>query len=286
MYRITKHKHITIMHERLFVVADMLVKYYDTPEYDSTVFVLNYGFTAEFVKNMKRTYSRVIYYNLEHLSVESYDAQSNNWRPFLMSALPAYDEIWDFLIENYKYYPREIKSKYRFMPLRYIDLADGKPEKTIDLFFVGVLDTPIRKEMAARMSCMSLYQDRDKQTSTVIVSGLYASDCKKLMRQSKFNLDYPHYRLFGNTQNTVRIHESICSNIQVISYTDTDRVIDYYPNLINIINPVDGFDKNRTLEIIDSYDESKNESIAKAYSDMTSSDEAYQAYRQRFLRYM
>jgi len=280
MYRIIKHKYVSVIHEELHVIDDIIAKYYDTPEYSNTVFILNYYFNRADLCQLKSGCSRIIYYNLEHLSAESYFPQSNIWRAHFVESLDLYYEIWDFLIENRRYYPDTMKPKWKFMPLRYVDLSGDMPEKTYDLFFAGVIDTPVRKEMAARMS----YVYRDKKASNIIVNGLYAEKCRKLMRMAKFSLDFPHYRLFGNTQNAVRIHESICSNVQVISYTDTDRVINYFPTLINIINPVNGFDQDRTLEIVDNYSTSVN--VAKIYSDLTSTDKEYEAYRKRFLDYL
>lgn len=280
MYRIIKHKYITVIHEELRVIDEMVAKYYDIPKYENTLFILNYCFSKDDLRKLRNMCSRIIYYNLEHLSVESYFPQSNTWRDYFVKSLDSYDEIWDFLVENKKYYPNSIKSKWTFMPLRYVDLSGETPEKLYDLFFVGVIDTPVRKEMAARMS----YVYKEKKASNIIVNGLYAEECRKLMRMAKFSLDFPHYRLFGNTQNAVRIHESICNNVQVISYTDTDRVINYFPTLINIINPVNGFDQDRTLEIVNNYSTSVN--ISKIYSGLTSTEKEYEAYRKRFLDYM
>lgn len=274
--KIEKGKHITCIFENLSNIKNMMFKYYDKKENDNVFFVINYALTKESLNELRTKYNKIIYYNLEHLTAASYMKQSNIWREYFIDTLYCYDEIWDFLIENYNTYPDDLKDKYVFMPMRYVKTNHTRDEKIIDVFFAGVTDTPVRQKLASDIN----YIYQDNQISSVTCSGLFGENCDKMMQMSKFILDYPHYRLFGNTQNCVRIHDALCNNIQVISYTDTKRVINYFGDLIHIINPNKGFRQQETYDIVSKY---KDVNVEEKYRELTEKENDYIKYRQKLI---
>ena len=277
-FKINNGKHITCLFENLPNVAKMVFRYYDKPEYDRCIFVLNYALDRASISALRKDhgYSRVIFYNLEHLTAAKYFAQSNTWREYLIGTLYGYDEIWDFLIENYEMYPDDLRDRYRFMPMRYAGDPVTDCEKLFDIFFAGVIDTRVRHDFASKAN----YLYMDNQLSVVIASGLWGAECDDLMRRARYVLDYPHYRLTGNTQNCVRIHDALCNNVPVISYTDTSRVINYFGGIISVINSVDGFSQEKTYNIVRSQPVNN---VAELYKDLTGSDADYEKYRSALL---
>lgn len=276
MYKVKKYEHITIIVEHLNFIEKMIVKHYDTEEYDNTLFLLNYIFTEEDMLELKKYYPKIIFYNLEHYSAHAYNAQSNAWRDILLPGLSVCAEIWDFLIDNKKYYPENLIDKYRFMPLRYVESDYHKTEKYIDLLFFGISDTNIRKKF---VQDLTEWFD-GKNYNTVIVNNMFGENLSKMIQSSKFMCDFPHYKLYGNTQNCARIFEALCNNVQVISYTDTNRVVNYFPGLIEIINPENGFDNEKTESIILNY---KDRNISEEYKSLTYSNDAFLKYKMSLL---
>ncbi len=277
-FNIRDGKHVSCLYENLPNIRDMIFTYWDKPEYKGTMFVLNYALSVESLYNLRHSYGfkRIIFYNLEHLTAAKYNEISNKWREYLIETYYEYDEIWDFLIENYNMYPNDLKSKYKFFPMRYVKYEYKKTEKIVDLFFAGVIDTNVRHEFIHTIS--QTY--KDNQIGTIIAECLWGDKCYKFMEMSKFILDYPHYRLFGNTQNCVRIHDALCNNTQVITYTDTERSINYFGDMVNVISPIKGFDYERTFDIVKKY---KNVDIAEKYRNLTEKDDCYERYRKEIM---
>lgn len=272
MYTVHKHKYITTVQGHLDFIEKMVVEHYDNENYGNVLFLLNHIFLKEDILEFKKQYSKIIFYNLEHFSAQTYLAKSNQWRELLFLNLEACDEFWDFLIENKRYYTNNLIDRYKFMPLRYTDTKNVKNEKTIDVLFNGTADTNVRKTFI----CSLLNNYEDRKFNSVIVNAMFGDSLSKMLQKTKFVCDFPHYKLYGNTQNCARIFEALCHNIQVISYTDTNRVVNYFPGLIEIINPENGFDADKTQEIVLNY---KERNVAEEYKNLTYSDSAYETYK-------
>lgn len=258
----------------------MLLEHYDREEYADVFFViwprweneiqgLSYSYFGRVkllnIKELKKKYRRVIFYDLEHTCFIRMPWTRADW-------LVDVDEIWTPWLENsFLSYRLGLAAlhKLHFVPLRACSYLmnqhiDTKQNPKFDWCFFG---TPFyyRKQVARAL--------RRADLSGICCSKRNQFNAKNLLANTRVTLNLPQFASPRNTQNVVRIFELLCLGKTVVSEQTS---FNYFQGLITeVTEPL----YNMAEAIINT--EIKDNS--KIYFDITYSDEAYNKYRNQCL---
>lgn len=287
-----KGEHVTVIyHDILRSMAYSIIEYYDVPEFDNSIIIVNLIIFDDIWNVLEfDKYRRKIFYNAEHFEIQNINPQTKWWDveviyPYLHKHNM---EIWDFLIENYDYYPDDLKEKFIFVPIRYSHYFDEYREKIqkarengvrYDLFFSGVHDTPLRFDVINQI------QTRYQSTmgiKFITATGYDNFNSWDLQAMCKFTLDYPHYTLTDQAQNTVRINDMLCAGNCVIGYINPS-FLNYFDE---IIYPAQGW---TTDDLVDSLHEiirnkQPNYDGYIKYQQLTENETNYNEYRRNLVQ--
>lgn len=214
----------------------------------------------------------LIIYNWEHFYPMNRGV--NWWIQDYQKSMDVVDEIWDFNIENYKYF-QEIGhgDKFRFIPPRYTTWFEQfrmNLNKDFDIFFTGVFNSDLRKKA---IECLTY--DIDITANTIPFKLCNTNNISlryKEMQTSKYTIDLPHFDT-PQTINGLRIFESICLNIPVIVFDKYDLGSKKYFDDIIVISEF----RNEVLRIICM--NIPDSGVADRFKELTYTDEAYERYR-------
>ena len=236
-----KGKYITIVyHDILKSMAYSIIEHYDTIDFNNTLIIVNeivFDDAWEYLNF--DSFGRKILYNVEHFETQLINDQTKYWdNNVIYPHIRKHNlEIWDFLIENYDFYPDDLKEKFVFVPLRfshcfddYRDLIQNARKKNMryDLFFSGVHDTPLRLDVIKSL------QTGGNTTSNIkfITSTGYDNfNSWDLQAMCKFALDYPHFSLTMQAQTPTRINDMICAGNCVIGFINP-KFLNYFEGII------------------------------------------------------
>ena len=201
---------ITVIYTKMDeTVAKMVLHYYDTPQFNGTLFAVNCLVNGDDVDIDYRTqypgYKNYIYYQLNNLY---------NYPEYVaIEHMNQFDEIWDCSINNIERYPEEAKNKGVFMPLRYIEVQKIEPidEYRYELCFIGVI-TPSIAEMLSRLS---KYWTND-YCKIKLLNGYPYSELTEEIKDCKYVIDIPRNSNCGFILNHTYIFEALCSGKNVI----------------------------------------------------------------------
>jgi len=240
---------IIVIYTKMYeTVARMVLKYYDTEQFEKTAFVINVLVDENSNDIDYRTtfpnWNKYIYYQLNNLFLYSEDVAEEHMNQF--------DEIWECTQAHNKYYPQDVISKVVFMPLRYINLPkiEPKEEYKYDLCFIDTI-TPFRGETISRLT---KYWTND-YCKVKTINGYPYTEMADDISDCKYILDIPRRIDSGIIVNHVRIFESICSgkNIIIENGWGYDNIYTYlvktYGNITEVLNIIkeDPIDNSETF---------------------------------------
>lgn len=282
-----KGEHITVVfHDILRSMAYSIIEHHDTPEFDNSIVIINEIIFDDTWKALELDkYRRKILYNVEHFETQVFNPQTKWWdEEIVYPHLRKHNmEVWDFLIENYDYYPDDLKDRFVFVPLRYSHCFDECRDKIqkarengvrYDLFFSGTHDEQLRLDVLKYLQtgCQSTMNIK-----FITSTGYDNFNSWDLQAMCKFVLDYPHYSLVDQAQTPTRINDMICAGNCVIGYINPS-FLNYFEG---IIYPAYGWTPenftNSVKEII--REEQPNYDGYLKYQQLTENETNYNNYR-------
>lgn len=291
---VLKGDHITIVyHDILNSIAHFVMEYYDTPKNDNAMVLVNTLPSEAMLQKLELIDCPFkIFYNLEqYVMGDVNEGTKNYFENVLFEYMRKYEfnEIWDFLMEDYPYIPEDLIGKFRFVPPRYSHYFDdvrasiqarreAVPPR-YDLFFSGLHNTDTRVWTLANIQT-------DKYTTQgikfITSSGYNNMNNYDLQAMCKFVLDYPHYSLTDQTQTTTRVYDMVMCGNCVIGHVNP-KFINYFES---IIIPVQG--DNQTVFANNIKDVCHNDTPYyngyEIYKEYTEGDDAYDAFRKKFIQ--
>lgn len=285
-------------------VCRMILEHYDNPDYENTLFIVgsvNYLRQCDCVyvpsknsyidyPNLHDTYSRVIYYNLEH-TFHLYKFESGslyNQNIDVLNYLDYVDEIWTPWLETLACSSHSSRiDKLRWVPLRhtsyYEHLDYSSTEYQFDLLFLGSL-TPERCDDLRKLALNTNFRSATGYTITVnslhvlTLSGYRLIDIPQVVHLSKFLLDLRRGDLNAFEQNVVRIYDGLVLNKPTIClYID---IFSYFPNITIELDPDNTGNLCTLQEFINA---SHADDVRDAFKYMTYTQQAYDKYKQTIL---
>ena len=291
---VLKGNHITIIyHDILNSIAHFVMEHYDKPEHDNALVLVNTLPSDIMLQELKLNECPIkIFYNLEQYVMGKVNEGTKSYfENVLFEYMRAhnFDEIWDFLMEDYEFMPNDLIKKFRFVPPRYSHYFDTVRETIkarreainprYDLFFSGLHDTDTRLWTLANIQSNKYTTQGIKFITS---SGYNNVNNYDLQAMCKFALDYPHYSLTDQTQTTTRVYDMVmCGNCVIGHYNP--KFINYFEG---IIIPVQGDNQtvfaNNVKDVCHSDKPYYNGH--EIYKEYTYTDEAYDAFRKKFIQ--
>ena len=257
---------VSVVYNRMYeVVARMIIQHYDTAEFDGCLFVVKTLLDGDNnIIDFRKDYpaKKYIYYQIDHLGIHPEYISYEHMNQF--------DEIWDFGVENLKYYPDDMKQKVSFMPMRYVEIPKIEPRETYkyDIGFVGTL-TPLRQETICKLTKYWTNQC----CSVKIMQGVPYSELYDDLAECKHIIDIQRDYTALWVQNQVRIMEALCSGKSVICDL-TNNQFNYFSWIV--------YGYHNEYEILDLVkNDAKDNSLI--YKDWTDSNQQYELMRQFIL---
>lgn len=198
-------------------VAKMVMKYYDTNQFDETLFVINVLVDEnsndidfrQYCQNAKK----YIYYQLNNVKLH----------PEFISIehMVQFDEIWDVSLVNISCYDDDIKNKVVFMPLRYINIPKVTPKDNYK-YDICFLDT-ISYNAYSILYRSTKWWD-DEYCTLKLINGYPYMDCLDEISDCKYILYIPVNDDYTPVDYTI-ITEAICSGKQVITFDKSENIL-------------------------------------------------------------
>ena len=277
-------------------ITNIFIEHYFRDEYANTLFLINVGLSLINYDGMDYSkYSRIVYYNLEHLEVGI--CYTTIFLDNILEYLKAIGgEWWDFCIENLDILKNHtsLNKEPQFVPVRFSSYNTnkrGNADKFIDCGFVGSFQRfyAIRRlEFLQLLSETAAQPDRNKSFSFMV--GKSIGDMQSL-DNCRWVLDTQSVKTDGSTQNQVRIFEYISLGYSVI-VEDIDG-INYFPGMVETLHlPKQELLKGGGMSVGDEYEfrvgieelynilDKEPHNYVEQYKAMTYTDEAYERYRQ------
>lgn len=215
---ILKGNYIFVVYTKMYeTVAKMVMKYYDTNQFDETLFVINVLVDEnsndidfrQYCQNAKK----YIYYQLNNVKLH----------PEFISIehMVQFDEIWDVSLVNISCYDDDIKNKVVFMPLRYINIPKVTPKDNYK-YDICFLDT-ISYNAYSILYRSTKWWD-DEYCTLKLINGYPYMDCLDEISDCKYILYIPVNDDYTPVDYTI-ITEAICSGKQVITFDKSENIL-------------------------------------------------------------
>ena len=215
---VLKGNYIFVVYTKMYeTVAKMVMKYYDTNQFDETLFVINVLMDEnsndidfrQYCQNAKK----YIYYQLNNVKLH----------PEFISIehMVQFDEIWDVSLVNISCYDDDIKNKVVFMPLRYINIPKVMPKDNYK-YDICFLDT-ISYNAYSILYRSTKWWD-DEYCTLKLINGYPYMDCLDEISDCKYILYIPVNDDYTPVDYTI-ITEAICSGKQVITFDKSENIL-------------------------------------------------------------
>lgn len=215
---VLKGNYIFVVYTKMYeTVAKMVMKYYDTNQFDETLFVINVLVDEnsndidfrQYCQNAKK----YIYYQLNNVKLH----------PEFISIehMVQFDEIWDVSLVNISCYDDDIKNKVVFMPLRYINIPKVMPKDNYK-YDICFLDTISYN--AYNILYRSTKWWDDEYCTLKLINGYPYMDCLDEISDCKYILYIPVNDDYTPVDYTI-ITEAICSGKQVITFDKSENIL-------------------------------------------------------------
>lgn len=215
---VLKGNYIFVVYTKMYeTVAKMVMKYYDTSQFDETLFVINVLVDEnsndidfrQYCQNAKK----YIYYQLNNVKLH----------PEFISIehMVQFDEIWDVSLVNISCYDDDIKNKVVFMPLRYINIPKVMPKDNYK-YDICFLDT-ISYNAYSILYRSTKWWD-DEYCTLKLINGYPYMDCLDEISDCKYILYIPVNDDYTPVDYTI-ITEAICSGKQVITFDKSENIL-------------------------------------------------------------
>ena len=215
---VLKGNYIFVVYTKMYeTVAKMVMKYYDTSQFDETLFVINVLVDEnsndidfrQYCQNAKK----YIYYQLNNVKLH----------PEFISIehMVQFDEIWDVSLVNISCYDDDIKNKVVFMPLRYINIPKVMPKDNYK-YDICFLDT-ISYNAYSILYRSTKWWD-DEYCTLKLINGYPYMDCLDEISDCKYILYIPVNDDYTHVDYTI-ITEAICSGKQVITFDKSENIL-------------------------------------------------------------
>lgn len=215
---VLKGNYIFVVYTKMYeTVAKMVMKYYDTNQFDETLFVINVLVDEnsndidfrQYCQNAKK----YIYYQLNNVKLH----------PEFISIehMVQFDEIWDVSLVNISCYDDDIKNKVIFMPLRYINIPKVMPKDNYK-YDICFLDT-ISYNAYSILYRSTKWWD-DEYCTLKLINGYPYMDCLDEISDCKYILYIPVNDDYTPVDYTI-ITEAICSGKQVITFDKSENIL-------------------------------------------------------------
>ena len=215
---VLKGNYIFVVYTKMYeTVAKMVMKYYDTSQFDETLFVINVLVDEnsndidfrQYCQNAKK----YIYYQLNNVKLH----------PEFISIehMVQFDEIWDVSFVNISCYDDDIKNKVVFMPLRYINIPKVMPKDNYK-YDICFLDT-ISYNAYSILYRSTKWWD-DEYCTLKLINGYPYMDCLDEISDCKYILYIPVNDDYTPVDYTI-ITEAICSGKQVITFDKSENIL-------------------------------------------------------------
>ena len=215
---VLKGNYIFVVYTKMYeTVAKMVMKYYDTSQFDETLFVINVLVDEnsndidfrQYCQNAKK----YIYYQLNNVKLH----------PEFISIehMVQFDEIWDVSLVNISCYDDDIKNKVVFMPLRYINIPKVMPKDNYK-YDICFLDT-ISYNAYSILYRSTKWWD-DEYCTLNLINGYPYMDCLDEISDCKYILYIPVNDDYTPVDYTI-ITEAICSGKQVITFDKSENIL-------------------------------------------------------------